>query len=327
MRWTDAKRLVLESAALIVLLALTWLVVGTALHGASASIVAAGRSGFTVLGLLGLSVWMGGQSSRAGRTLSVGAVGSDAWSGPTDGSAPRWWQLALLAATGVTAYTVLSTRAIELAGPTLPTMVISLTPAAVLLGEAILQRRRPPVSTTVGTAVAVAGALVFIWPQLEGSLGRDVAQGALVSLAAMLCMAFYGIYFARVNRGYSGLMARRLLPVFVLGALPLLAWASVEVAAGARISWSTLGLLAVLGIAIYVPVYVIQHRLLLATGASYPALLGLAVPPLVGVASAVLGLGVLPGAVQFGGLALTLLGMGAVIRNAQRSRTRTPTDT
>src|SRR5690242_18549327 len=97
-------RLAGESAAQVLLLTATWLVVGTALHSASPAVVAAGRTAFTVAGLLVLT--------RFSITTNY-----------------RWWQITLLAATGVTAYTLLSTIAIALAGPALPSLVLALMPA------------------------------------------------------------------------------------------------------------------------------------------------------------------------------------------------------
>lgn len=144
----------------------------------------------------------------------------------------------LLALTGVTAYTALSTVAINLAGPVLPTLVMMLTPAVVLVAEGMLARTRPPIPTIVGTAVAIVGAVLYVTPRLGGTLGRDVTLGALFAVAAMLSMAFYGIYFAQVNRNYRGAMAPRILPVFAVGTIPLAVWATADFAAGGTVSWS-----------------------------------------------------------------------------------------
>ncbi|HEU4807268.1 MAG TPA: hypothetical protein VFT01_03330, partial [Homoserinimonas sp.] len=180
----------------------------------------------------------------------------------------------LLALTGVTAYTALSTVAINLAGPVLPTLVMMLTPAVVLVAEGVLARTRPPIPTIVGTAVAIVGAELYVTPRLGGTLGRDVTLGALFAVAAMLSMAFYGIYFAQVNRNYRGAMAPRILPVFAVGTIPLAVWATADFAAGGTVSRSAIGMLALLGIVVYVPAYLLQHRILVARGPSYSALLG-----------------------------------------------------
>ena len=197
---------------------------------------------------------------------------------------------------------------------------MSLTPAVILVVESVLSRARPRALTVAGTAIAVAGAMLYIVPRLSGALGRDVAIGAVLAVGAMLSMAFYGVYFARVNRGYEGPLAPRILPVFAVGTIPLAAWGAAGVAGGDPVTWSTIGLLALLGIVIYVPVYLLQHRILLVKGPSYAALLGLAVPPLVGYAAAVLHLAELPGIAQVCGTVLALLGMTLVIRSSSQHR-------
>ncbi|MFI6396049.1 DMT family transporter [Nonomuraea sp. NPDC050547] len=291
-------RLIWQSAALVLLLASTWLVVEASLRDASTGIVSAGRTAFTVLGLVALTWWSPASASPAS---------------PATGY--RWWQIGLLALTGVTAYTVLSTVAISLAGPALPALTLSLTPAVVLIAESVMLRTRPSPRTIAGTVIAVAGAVLYTVPRLAGSLGDDVALGALVALAAMFSMAFYGLYFSRTNRGYQGAMAPRILPIFAVGTIPLAAWAATDVAAGERVSWPVLGMLVLLGIVIYVPVYLLQHRILLTGGPSYSALLGLAVPPLVGVSSALLHLAGAPTSMQIASMGLTLAGMALVIRS------------
>ncbi|MFD9941041.1 DMT family transporter [Nonomuraea sp. NPDC059023] len=291
-------RLIWQSAALVLLLASTWLVVEASLRDASTGIVSAGRTAFTVLGLVALTWWSPASAPPASRATGY-----------------RWWQIGLLALTGVTAYTVLSTVAISLAGPALPALTLSLTPAVVLIAESVMLRTRPSPRTIAGTVIAVAGAALYTVPRLAGSLGDDVALGALVALAAMFSMAFYGLYFSRTNRGYQGAMAPRILPIFAVGTIPLAAWAATDVAAGERVSWTVLGMLVLLGIVIYVPVYLLQHRILLTGGPSYSALLGLAVPPLVGVSSALLHLAGAPTSLQVAGMGLTLAGMALVIRS------------
>ncbi|MFI9560331.1 DMT family transporter [Nonomuraea endophytica] len=294
----DRRRLIWQSAALVILLASTWLVVEASLRDASTAIVSAGRTAFTVLGLLALTWWTPASASPAAPATRY-----------------RWWQIGLLALTGVTAYTVLSTVAISLAGPALPALTLSLTPAVVLIAESVMLRTRPSLRTIAGTVIAVAGAVLYTVPRLAGTLGDDVALGALVALAAMFSMAFYGLYFSRTNRGYQGAMAPRILPIFAVGTVPLAAWAATDVAGGERVSWTVLGMLVLLGIVIYVPVYLLQHRILLTGGPSYSALLGLAVPPLVGVSSALLQLAGAPTSMQIASMGLTLAGMALVIRS------------
>ncbi|MFD3448444.1 hypothetical protein ACFDTO_28000 [Microbacteriaceae bacterium 4G12] len=312
-----AWALTASSVALVVLLAATWLVVGASLREASPAVVAAGRTAFTVAGLAALTAWLSARDVAPSRAYPA-APGSAAAARRSAARPYRRGEVLLLAGTGVSAYTVFSTVAIDLAGPVLPTLVLALTPAAVLAGESALARTVPTVRTIAGTALAVSGAVAYVLPRLTGTLGRDVALGSVFALAAMLSMAFYGLSFARVNRGYRGPMAPRILPVFAVGSVPLLAWATVAVAGGERVGWVTAGLLALLGIGIYVPVYLLQHRIIVDAGASYAALLGLATPPLVGVSSALLHLAAVPGPVQISGIALTVVGMAVVLARGGR---------
>ncbi len=115
------------SVALVILLASTWLVVSASLHGASTAIVSGGRTGFTVLGLLVLT-----------RITHARGVRSDR----VEARPYRWWQVLLLGLTGVTAYTVLSTAAIRFAGAALPTLIMSLTPAVILVACAAAEHSR-----------------------------------------------------------------------------------------------------------------------------------------------------------------------------------------
>lgn len=296
-----------RSSALVLLLASTWLIVGASLQEASTAVVSAGRTIFTVAGLLALSWWA---TSRV-------AVNDAKRPAPDHRSEPtpyRWWQLLLLALSGVSAYTVFSTVAIGFAGPVLPTLVMSLTPAAVLIAESLMTRTAPPLPTSLGTLLAIGGALLYVLPRLNGTFGGDVLIGALFALAAMGSMAFYGVFFARVNRRYHGPMAPRVLPIFAIGSIPLVLWAVGAIVGGEQLSWTVIIMLAVLGIVVYVPVYLLQHRILLTAGASYAALLGLAVPPLVGIGSALLQLAAAPVPMQLLGILVTVLGMALVIR-------------
>ncbi|MGH3691204.1 MAG: DMT family transporter [Microbacterium sp.] len=292
---TDRVRLAVESAALVVLLAATWVIAGFALQGAGVGVVSAGRTLFAALGLLAVVALTRSSTTR---------------------SAPRYTagQLAVLAVTGVAGYTMLSTLAIALAGPTIPSLILALSPVVVLLLESALSRARVHPLVLAATLVAVIGAVLYVAPRFGSGSGAGVAGGTLAAVGAMLSVSVYGLFFAHVNRGRSGPIAPRILPVFALGSVPLLVWAVVEVSLGGIIEPFSIALLALLGLGIYVPAYLVQHRIILEAGPSYAALLGLAVPPLVGVASAALGLGALPAPVQIIGIALTLVGMLVVIR-------------
>jgi drug/metabolite transporter (DMT)-like permease len=209
---------------------------------------------------------------------------------------------------------MLSTLAIRFAGPTIPSVVLALSPGVVLVLESRLMAERVGPVVLVSTCVAIGGAILFIWPRLSGATTSTVVWGVLAAIGAMFSMAIYGLYFARVHRNYHGPLTPRILPIFGIGSIPLLAWAAVDVLTGQQITAATLLILAVLGLVIYVPTYLVQHRILLTAGPAYAALLGLAVPPLVALTSFVLGLAKPPDLVQFAGITLTLVGMTVVIR-------------
>lgn len=294
-------RLIFESIALVALLASTWVVAGLALQGAGVGVVSAGRTGFAAFGLLMLVM-----VSHSSKTRGTSPDSADASS-----LTYTLWQLIVLSVTGVAGYTLLSTLAIELAGPAIPSLILALSPVVVLLLESALTGVRVRPLILLSTLLAVSGAACYVAPRLEGDAAPMLAGGVLAAVGAMLSMAIYGLYFAHVNRGYHGPMTPRILPIFALGSVTLVIWAAIDIAGGERVSLTTL---VALGLGIYVPAYLVQHRVILTAGPSYAALLGLAVPPLVGSASAAIGLAALPTPLQFGGIALTLVGMFAVIR-------------
>lgn len=167
--------------------------------------------------------------------------------------------------------------------------------------------------------LAIGGALLYVLPRLGSTLGGDVVIGTAFALAAMGSMAFYGLCSARVNRRHVGPMTPRILPVFAVGSIPLVLWAATAIIGGERVSWNVVGMLAALGVVVYVPGYLLQHRLILTAGASWSALLGLAVPPLVRVGSALLHLASVPVPTQFVGVLVTVVGMALVIRRRPAS--------
>ncbi|WP_350350242.1 DMT family transporter [Microbacterium sp. A8/3-1] len=303
------ESLLRESLLLVVLLAATWVIAGFALEGAGVGVVAAGRAGFAALGLFLLTLLPrrgGARSAPPDRTPA--------------GRGCAWWQLGILSLTGVTGYTVLSTVAISLAGPAIPSLILALSPVVTLVAESLLSRVRMSLLVLASTTVAIVGAVLYVLPRL-GAPGGASVLGVLAAVGAMLSMAAYGLLFAHLNRGRRGPMAPRILPIFALGSVPLVLWAVVEVWSGGLFEpWAILAL-AVLGLAVYVPAYLVQHRIIATAGASHAALLGLAVPPVVGLAAAVLGLAALPQPLQVWGIVLTLAGMLVVIRSrSQRPR-------
>lgn len=225
-----------------------------------------------------------------------------------------------LALSGVSAYTLCSTAAIHFAGPAMPALVMAAAPLAVVALEAVVRRAPPGRWTAAGSVLAVLGAVLYLWPRPDAEVGVAPALGIAFAVAAMLSMAGYSVWFAHSNAGYSGSTARRILPVFAVGAIPLALWGGAELAMGATVTPLALLSLALLGVVVYVPVYTLQHRILIRAGAAYASLLGLAVPPVVGVGAAVSGLAPWPDAQQWLAGAATLAALGGVLGHRARSR-------
>jgi len=300
-------RLALDSVLLVLLLASTWVLVALTLTGTSVAVASAGRTVFTVGGLALLSAFVT-------RRKDAGAGGT------VSPRIPRRTTV-ILALTGVSAYTIFSTAAIHFAGADVAALIMVGTPLTVMAVEAVLDRRSPGAWFLVIALVAVAGAALYVIQKPPGEQGESLGLGIAAGVAGMASMAWYGIHFSRANAGYAGPMAPRILPVFGLGCLPLVVWAVAGFLAGGTITPGALLALVVLGVVVYVPAYLLQHRILVAVGATYSALLGLAVPPVVGVAAALAGLGPWPSPGQWAATALTLSAVVLVVlRTSRRSR-------
>lgn len=337
---------ILPSVALVLLLASTWVIVDLALDDASTGVVSAGRTVFSSVGLallVGLvrpphalaDVGRARAEAGAGGQAGAGAAGVDhvgagAGTDTAQGSRPdgrrpprirryTWPQLLLLALTGGAEYTMLSTAAITLAGPTLPALVLALLPAVVLGVDAVTTHARVGRTTVLATLVAVVGAALYTGSGLGSGGGvRGLLPGVLLALGAVLCQAVYNVAFAAVNRDQHGPTAPLVLPVFAVGSVPLLVWAGIDLAGGGSLTWRSLLALAVLGIVVYVPTYLLQHRLMLRLGPSYPALLGLGTPLVVGLVTMLMGRADGPGPVQILAIVITLAGMLVVVRERAR---------
>ncbi|WP_026529389.1 DMT family transporter [Haematomicrobium sanguinis] len=308
-------RILVQSVSLVLLLAMTWVLVAVALQGTSVALASAGRVVFAVAGLGLLAGWTGGRAR----------LRSPRRSAERPAEPIKWWRVAVLSLLGVSLYTVFSTAAIALAGTTVPALIMALTPAAVLLIEQVWERRWPSRVVFGGTMTAILGALVFIAQnsRVAGApAASSFAWGIVCAAAAMISMAWYGVLFGRWNRGSRSPMVRRILPIFALGAVPLLVWAIASISAGDTLSMGALVVLVTLGVLIYVPAYLLQHSIIVRDGAIVAAVVALVVPAAVVLLSALFGLGALPNLLQWIALCVTLLGMLGVI--AARSGRATP---
>ncbi|RRD07282.1 DMT family transporter [Arachnia propionica] len=287
------------AAALVLLLSATWLLVRLSLTGAPIGITSAGRVGLTTISLWALHHLVSRAPQGDRPVLPVPAL-------------PRH-ETILLSITGVSGYTALSTGAIAVGGPVLPALVMSTSPLVVLLLVAVLERRRPTMVVLLGTTAAVGGTVGYLLDGSSMTLDGIALLGPGLALGAVGCMSCYVIRFARLTRGYHGPMTPVILPIHACGAVPLIVWGGVEMSAGARVSLTALIALVVLGVLVYAPVHLLQHRLLARIGASPVSLLGLAVSPLVAVEAGLLGLAAWPTLLQWAAILVTMLGMAVVL--------------
>lgn len=300
-------RLAVDSVLLVLLLASTWILVALTLTGTSVAVASAGRTVFTVGGLALLSALVTRrQGAGTGGRVAVPRM--------------RRGTTVILALTGVSAYTIFSTAAIHFAGAAVAALIMVGTPLTVMVVEAALDRRSPGVWFLAVALVAMAGAALYVIQKPPGENGESLGLGIAAGVAGMASMAWYGVHFARANAGYSGPMAPRILPIFGFGCLPLLVWAGADLLGGGTITPGALFSLVILGVVVYVPAYLLQHRILAAAGATYSALLGLAVPPVVGAAAALAGLGPWPSPGQWAATALTLSAVVLVVLRTSLAR-------
>ncbi|MFE5776125.1 hypothetical protein [Brachybacterium sp. NPDC056505] len=321
--------LLLSALALVLLLASTWILVAIALQDAPVPLVSAGRSVFVVMGL-GVLASLASRTGRTGGEQGPAASSADAVPAvPTAPAVPAMpaRTTVLLALTGVTGYTIASTAAIALAGPDMPALILTLGPAVVMAMEAASGPARAHRREVVATLAAVVATALYVAarPGGEGGGGHPFA-GAVCAVAAMLLISWYGVAFSRTNRGFSGSMARRILPIHAIGVVPLMLWAAAAMLGGDRLTLRALLVLVVLGIVVYVPVYLLQHRIIVRAGATFNALLGLVVPIFVGVVSTLLGMTAPLGPLQWCAGLIALAAMGVVVisraRGGSRSRRR-----
>lgn len=308
--------LLLSSLALVLLLASTWILVAVALQDAPVPLVSAGRSIFVVMGL-GVLAALASRGQRADGDPSSAATAVPEMPARTT---------VLLALAGVTGYTIASTAAIALAGPDMPALILTLGPAVVMAMEAASGAGRAHRREIAATLAAVAATALYVAARPDGGHGGGTGAGgehpvagAACALAAMLLISWYGVAFARANRGFRGSMARRILPIHGIGVVPLLLWALLAMLGGDRLTLRALLVLVALGIVVYVPVYLLQARIIVRAGATFNALLGLAVPILVGVISTLLGMTSPPGPLQWCAGLAALAAMGVVVISRTRA--------
>ncbi|GAA2092830.1 hypothetical protein GCM10009841_02020 [Microlunatus panaciterrae] len=255
------------TSAFALLLALTWIVSDAAVRRSSPDVVAAGRSFFSCLGICLLATRNSGALRRSLNLLRA-----------------RPASLALSGLLGVALYAFSSLQAISLLGVSIPNLLLATTPCLSMGIGALLFRLRSPRIAVLGVLFATVGAVVYVLGSFTVSgpgSQPGAGWGVAAAVVAVVAIAVYGQHYARLSKGHDPL---DLLPgIFGLGTLMLLLLLAVtgRLVAIVDIDPATLGLLVLLGVVIYVPVYVIQHLLIHRQGAVYMASISLVVPFLV----------------------------------------------
>lgn len=255
------------SVAFTVLLVLTWVVSDLAVQRVGPDVTAAGRSFFSTLGLC-LLVARGKGAARRSMIMIRNHPGA----------------LVISGLLGVTLYALSSLQSIALVGISIPNLLLATSPCVSMIIGIVWFGKTGSRTAFVGVVVATAGAVIYVLSSF--TLGRDVSTrvllaGVATGIVAVLAIAVYGQHYARISRGHDPL---DLLPgIFGSGTIAVLIFLGVtgRLGAVASIDLPGLGLLIVLGVVIYVPVYVLQHQLIHARGAVFMASISLGSPFLV----------------------------------------------
>jgi drug/metabolite transporter (DMT)-like permease len=282
------------SAVLVVLLSGTWLLSGQLVTDTPVMAVAAGRTGFCCLTLLCVAA-----------TSSTGRAGMLA-------VARRTGTALLLGFLGFFCYTVGTLLAMPVIGTTRTNLVVTMLPCLSLALGVMFFGQKSGRIKVLGTTVAVGSACCYALVA-DGTTGTaDSVTGGAGSLglafAATLGFALHGFLYRSRVADVPPLAA---LPV-VLGAatvmlLPLTAGSLSQVTAR---QWTGL---AVLGVVVYAPAYLVQHRLILLRGPLVTAAVQLAVPFLVRLGDWMLGPDGPPGALELALLAACCAGIWLVV--------------
>jgi len=199
------------------------------------------------------------------------------------------------------------------------------SPVTVLLAWLFL-RERVGATTLLVAAVAGAGVLLVILPDLQGLGSGSLAGDALVVLATLLAAVY-----VTVSRKVIGVMPA--LPLAALQQTVGLLWSVLALLAASALGWVPLGLAGlapgVIGLALLTGVvqYGLAFWLWLAGLRHLPAsraTLFLALIPVFGVAGGALALGERLGPTQWVGAALVLIAVQALVR-AERAIPAEPT--
>lgn len=294
------------SVAFLLLLVMTWVVSDLAVHRVGPDLTAAGRSFFSTLGMC-LLVARGKGAARRSVAMIRDHPGAMIISG-------------LL---GVALYALSSLQSIALVGISIPNLLLATTPCVSLIIGVAWFGKTGSRAAFAGVVVATIGAVIYVLSSF--TLGRDVSTRVLLAgvgagIVAVLAIAVYGQYYARISAGHDPL---DLLPgIFGAGTIAVLIFLAVtgRLSAVTSVDLPGWGLLILLGVVIYVPVYVLQHQLIHTRGAVFMAAISLGTPFLVRAAEILFldGSGVDVGSVV--GMVICVVGVYLVVRNPLTDR-------
>ncbi|MFE9066614.1 DMT family transporter [Streptomyces violaceusniger] len=239
------------AVALVALLAGTWLLSGELVEDTDPLLVAVGRTGVACTVLAAFAAARADTREQARAVLARPG---------------RLVQLALL---GFAAYALGTLLAMPRIGTSLTNLVVALMPCASLALGALWFGQRATVRQAAGAVLATSATAAYA---LLGGGSRLDGAGLLLAVAGMLAFAWYGFLY---RQHLGGIAPAAALPVLLGAATALLlpfALAAHEAAPG---EWAGI---AVLGGAVYVPAYLVQHRLILLRGPVFTAAVQLAVP-------------------------------------------------
>ena len=84
-------------------------------------------------------------------------------------------------------------RGLRYTAPGHPALLYAMTPLGVLVLHSVLARRRPPWTSAVGVAVALAGVLILLRPWDESQLARELRRGDAWIAFAVLAWVVYTV--------------------------------------------------------------------------------------------------------------------------------------
>ncbi|GAA4343354.1 DMT family transporter [Microbacterium rhizosphaerae] len=302
-RSASGRAVVVMSVGLVLLLSATWVVSAHLVQHEPPDAVATGRSMLSCIGLALIAL-----RSRSTITRSLSQL------------VRRPRVLLVSGILGVSAYSTASLSAIALVGASITNLIVAMVPTLTLvIGHIFLAHRHRP-AAIAAVALTVVGAVVYALGSFHHKEVSPVVvvMGIGAGIIALCAASLYGLHYAHISRGH--VPDDLLLGIFLFGTAGLLAMQAVSGRLPGLLSLpiSAWLWLAVLGIAIYVPVYFLQHRLIHEKGAVFAATLSLAVPIVVRIENIALRQEPWPGPPEVIGMIVCLAGVAVIVRSGVR---------